>query len=49
MADNVYFCESKKDRDEASYAAAERAGKNYQPAGAPVPVEVDEGDGELPF
>ena len=49
VADNVYFCESKKDRDEASYAAAERAGKNYQPAGAPVAVEVDDDPGELPF
>jgi len=48
VADNVYFCESKKDRDEASYAAAEKEGKSYQPAGAPVSVEVDE-DGELPF
>ena len=48
VADNVYFCESKKDRDEASYAAAERDGKNYQPAAAPVAVEADE-DGELPF
>lgn len=50
VADNVYFCESKKDRDEASYAAAEREGKNYQPAAAPVSVEVDDDDGsELPF
>lgn len=49
VADNVYFCESKKDRDEASYAAAEREGKSYQPAAAPVSVEVDDGDGELPF
>lgn len=48
VADRVYFCESKKDRDEASYAAAEREGKNYQPAAAPVSVEADE-DGELPF
>ena len=48
VADNVYFCESKKDRDEASYAAAEREGKTYQPAAAPVAVEADE-DGELPF
>ena len=49
VADNVYFCESKKDRDEASYAAAEKEGKTYQPAAAPVAVEVDDGDGELPF
>lgn len=49
VADNVYFCESKKDRDEASYAAAEKEGKTYQPAAAPVPVEVDDSDGELPF
>ena len=49
VADNVYFCESKKDRDEASYAAAEREGKNYQPAGKPVTVEVDDLGGELPF
>lgn len=49
VADNVYFCESKKDRDEASYAAAEREGKSYQPAAAPVSAEVDDGDGELPF
>lgn len=48
VADRVYFCESKKDRDEASYAAAEKEGKSYQPAAAPVAVEVDE-DGELPF
>lgn len=49
VADNVYFCESKKDRDEASYAAAERDGKSYQPAAAPVPVEVDDSEGDLPF
>lgn len=49
VADNVYFCESKKDRDEASYAAAEKEGKTYQPAAAPVSVEVDDLDGELPF
>lgn len=49
VADNVYFCESKKDRDEANYAASEKEGKTYQPAAAPVPVEVDDLDGELPF
>lgn len=50
VADNVYFCESKKDRDEESYAKAERDGKNYQPAEKPVSVEVDDdGEGELPF
>lgn len=49
VADNVYFCESKKDRDEANYAAAEKEGKTYQPAAAPVAAEVDDGDGELPF
>lgn len=49
VADNVYFCESKKDRDEASYAAAEKEGKNYQPAAAPVSVEVDDSEGDLPF
>lgn len=50
VADRVYFCESKKDRDEASYAAAEKEGKTYQPAAAPVAVEVDDDDGaELPF
>lgn len=49
VADNVYFCESKKDRDEASYAAAERDGKSYQPASVPVPVEVDDSEGDLPF
>ena len=48
VADNVYFGESKKDRDEADYAAAEREGKSYRPAAAPVSVEADE-DGELPF
>lgn len=48
VADRIYFGESKKDRDEANYAAAEREGKNYQPAAAPVSVEADE-DGELPF
>jgi len=49
VADRVYFCESKKDRDEASYAASEREGKNYQPARAPVQVEVDDSEGDLPF
>jgi len=41
VANSVYFGESKKDRDEASYEAAEHAGK----------VEYDEADedGELPF
>lgn len=48
VADNVYFGESKRDRDEADYAAAEKAGKSYQPAGAPVSVAADD-DGELPF
>ena len=50
VADRVYFCESKKDRDEESYAKAEREGKAYKPAAAPVSVEVDDdGEGELPF
>ena len=50
VADRVYFCESKKDRDEESYAKAEREGKNYQPSEKPVSVEVDDdGEGELPF
>lgn len=50
VADNVYFCESKKDRDEDDYARTERAGKQeYQPARKPVSVEADDGDGELPF
>lgn len=50
VADRVYFCESKKDRDEDDYARAERAGKqDYQPAGKPVAVDVDDSDGELPF
>ena len=49
VADNVYFGESKRDRDEADYAKAEKAGKGeYQPAGAPVSVDTDD-DGELPF
>ena len=47
VADNVYFGESKRDRDEADYAAAEKTGK-YEPAGKPNFIEVDE-DGELPF
>ena len=47
VADNVYFGESKRDRDEADYAAVEKSGK-YEPAGKPEMVEVDE-DGELPF
>lgn len=50
VSEKVHFCESKRDRDEASYAAAEREGKTYQPAAAPVAVEVDdEDDGSLPF
>ena len=50
VADRVYFCESKRDRDEDDYARTERAGKQeYQPAGKPVSVEADDGDGELPF
>ena len=50
VADKIYFCGSKKDRDEADYARAEREGKNYQPAAAPWSVEVDdEDDGSLPF
>lgn len=48
VADSVYFGDSKKD-PEAEYAAAEKAGKSYQPAAAPVSVEADDGDGELPF
>lgn len=48
VADSVYFGDSKKD-PEAEYAAAEKAGKSYQPAAAPVSVEVDDLDGELPF
>lgn len=47
VADSVYFGDSKKD-PEAEYAAAEKAGKSYQPAAAPVSVEADE-DGDLPF
>ena len=39
VADNVYFGDSKKNSDEASYEAAERAGKYAD--------EADEG--ELPF
>ena len=49
VADRVYFCESKKDRDEESYARAEREGKNYKPAEKPVSVEVDDDPGERPF
>ena len=50
VADRVYFCESKKDRDEESYAKAEREGKAYQPAEKPVSVEADDEDDEtLPF
>ena len=49
VADSVYFGDSKKD-PEADYAKAEREGKAYKPAAAPVSVEVDEeGEGELPF
>lgn len=48
VADSIYFGESKKDRDEADYARAEKEGKDYKPAGAPVAVEADE-EGELPF
>lgn len=50
VADRVYFGESKRDRQEAEYDRAEREGKtgNYQ-AKPPVPVEVDEDEGELPF
>lgn len=50
VADNVYFGESKRDRDEASYAAAEKGtGPAYNPAGPPVRVEADEDEGDLPF
>lgn len=48
VADSVYFGDSKKD-PEAEYAAAEKAGKSYQPAAAPVSVEVDDDPGDLPF
>ncbi len=48
VADSVYFGDSKKD-PEAEYAAAEKAGKSYQPARAPVPVEMDDSEGNLPF
>ena len=48
VADSIYFGESKKDRDEADYARAEKEGKDYKPAGAPVAVEADE-EGELPY
>lgn len=47
LADKVHFCESKRDRDEDDYAAAEKSGK-YEAAGKPVSVEVDDDD-ELPF
>lgn len=39
VVDNVYFCESKKDRGDTSYEQAK----------AGVFVEVDDTDGELPF
>lgn len=48
VADSVYFGDSKKD-PEAEYAAAEKAGKSYQPAAAPVSVEADDSEGDLPF
>ena len=50
VADRVHFGESKRDRDEASYAAAEKGtGPAYKPAGPPVRVEADEDEGDLPF
>lgn len=50
VADKVHFGESKRDRDEASYAAAEKGtGPAYKPAGPPVRVEADEDEGDLPF
>ena len=50
VADRVHFGESKRDRDEANYAAAEKGrGPAYKPAGPPVRVEADEDEGDLPF
>ena len=53
VADHVYFCESKRDRDNDD--GGSRYSANYhQPASSPVNVnpgftECDEGDGVLPF
>lgn len=50
VADRVHFGESKRDRDEAGYAASEKGrGPAYKPAGPPVRVEADEDDEDLPF
>lgn len=51
VADKIHFGESKRNRDEADYAEAERAGKkgNYTPAAAPVSVFDEDDDGDLPF
>jgi len=48
VADRVYFGESRADREEADYIAAEKGKKEYTSPEQYVPVEVED-DGDLPF
>ena len=58
VADNVYFGESKRSREDGqrsggpaprAAAAGYNAGYNDAPAGGSAFAELDDGDGELPF
>lgn len=51
VVDNVYFCESKKSRDNSAGNTGASAPSGYRQAAASGSAfaELDDGDGELPF